>query len=167
VFPRGSSRYLYLSMFYTFQYLPIFQKSRPTTIILLSKSNMLVLKQILCAMSIATCTATKLYISSDDGNITTINVTESKSCGIYNQSRLALQPIAFSKGCAPSPSWLQLHSNTLFCGGEGNPTPNISVLAPFRTTTNETLLPLSKITTLNGNVNTAIYGNGTAMALTD
>ncbi|TVY40651.1 putative 6-phosphogluconolactonase [Lachnellula subtilissima] len=128
---------------------------------------MLIPKSILYAMSIATCKATKLYVSSYDGNITTMHVTEHKAVGIYNQSQIELKPIAINNGCAPSPSWLQLHSNTLFCADEGNTTPNKSLLVSFKTGPNGTLLPLSKLTTLNGNVNSAIYGNGSTMALAE
>ncbi|TVY58300.1 putative 6-phosphogluconolactonase [Lachnellula cervina] len=113
---------------------------------------MLISKSILYAMSIATCRATKLYVSSYDGNITTINVTDRRVFGIQNQTKLDLKPIAINNGCAPSPSWLHLQSDTLFCADEGNTTPNKSILASFKTNPNGTLLPLSKVTTPNGNL---------------
>lgn len=122
---------------------------------------------IISALSIATCTATKLYGSSYDGNITTVNVSVSKPAGAGNESSLVFQTVARNTGCSPGPSWLQLHKGTLYCADEGNTTPNSSIVASFRTTVNGTLIPLSKVTTLNGNVNSAISGNGSVMALAE
>jgi hypothetical protein len=121
----------------------------------------------LLSASIAASTAAKLYVSSYDGNITSINVVIPKDHSPASQSSLKAYPIAINNGCAPSPSWLRLHSNILFCGEEGNPTPNISIFASFQTTFDGTLDLLSKVTTPNGNVNSAIFGNGTAIALAE
>ncbi|TVY14708.1 putative 6-phosphogluconolactonase [Lachnellula arida] len=126
---------------------------------------MLISKSILYAMSIATCRATKLYVSSYDGNITTINVTERHAFGIQNQNKLDLNPIARNIGCAPSPSWLHLFNDTLFCADEGNTTPNKSILVSFKTFPDGSLLPLANVTTPNGNVNFVIYGTETAPAI--
>ncbi|TVY56428.1 putative 6-phosphogluconolactonase [Lachnellula suecica] len=101
-----------------------------------------------------------LYVSSYDGNISTINVAPS-------QGHLQLNVTSINNGCAPDPSWLLLHKGILFCGDEGFPTPNSSILASFNTTPSGKLQQLSNVTTLNGNVNSAIFGNGTMIALAE
>lgn len=128
---------------------------------------MLLSNLLLLATSATVSKAAKLYVSSYDGNITTINVVIPKDHSPPSQGTLKAYPMAINNGCAPSPSWLQLHSNILFCGEEGNPTPNSSIFASFQTTFDGSLGLLSKVTTLNGNVNSAIFGNGTAIALAE
>ncbi|KAL8725455.1 MAG: hypothetical protein Q9166_007349 [cf. Caloplaca sp. 2 TL-2023] len=70
------------------------------------------------AAATTTVSATKLYVSSYAGNITTFNLTRTGGAGnaTYNLARLEA-----TNGCAPNASWLQIdvkHRN-LFCLDEG------------------------------------------------
>jgi Lactonase, 7-bladed beta-propeller len=106
------------------------------------------------------CHATKIYISSYSGNITTVSV-DPKADG-----NLTLTTIVSTLGCLPNPSWLELDkkTSTLYCADEGLSTSNSNFTA-FSTSPNGILSPLGRIVTLNGGVYSKIYGNGSALAL--
>jgi len=105
--------------------------------------------------------ATKIYVSSYSGNITTVSVTPST-----NGDNLTLSAISSTNGCSPNPSWLELDKSTsyLYCADEGLNTP-MANFASFHTSQNGSLTLLDKITTLNGGVYSKIYSNGSFLAL--
>ncbi|KAL2074652.1 hypothetical protein VTL71DRAFT_8431 [Oculimacula yallundae] len=98
-----------------------------------------------------TC-ASRLFVSSYSGNITTVELTE-KDNGVD------LKAIFQSQGCAPSPSWLEYHgkTSTLFCADEGFPTPDHANFASFKVNADGSLKSLDQLATLNGGVNTVTY----------
>ncbi len=49
--------------------------------------------------------AARLFVSSYSGNITTLDVTNTKD-------GVSLKAVAISQGCAPNPSWLEYNSKT-------------------------------------------------------
>jgi 6-phosphogluconolactonase (cycloisomerase 2 family) len=66
--------------------------------------------------------ATNLYISSYDGNVTSLSLTKSGSA-------FDLSVSSRDQGCAPNPSWLtwDKESRALYCLDEGFTTPNGSI----------------------------------------
>lgn len=99
--------------------------------------------------------AARLFVSSYSGNITTIDVTDVKD-------RVDLKAVAFSRACAPSPSWLQYDSkeSILYCADEGLSTPQSATFVSLKAEKSGALTPLGNITTLNGGVNTVRYSDG-------
>jgi hypothetical protein len=108
--------------------------------------------------------ATRIYVSSYSGNITTVDLSP-KNGGL--EGNLTLTPVAQSTGCFPSPSWLEFDkkTSTLYCSDEGNPDPTKASFSSFQTSANGTLYMLDRITTLNGCVYSKIYENDTALAI--
>jgi hypothetical protein len=126
------------------------------------RSNAMRLQDLLrfCALS-ALSQATKIYVSSYSGNITTVSISPN-----INGGNLTLNAISSTNGCSPNPSWLELDKSRshLYCADEGLNTP-MANFASFATSQNGSLTLLDKITTLNGGVYSKIYGNGSALAL--
>jgi len=118
---------------------------------------------LLQALTLSTLShATKIYVSSYSGNITTVSVTP-KADGSGN---LTLAAISSTTGCLPNPSWLELDKNksTLYCADEGISTAKANFTS-FSISGNGTLQRRDEIVTLNGGVYSTIYGNGSVLAL--
>ena len=96
--------------------------------------------------------ATLLYASSYAGTVTTLNLTKTTST-------YSLKNISSIKACDPDPSWLTWDSSNriLYCSGEQTISGNgsLSVLAVDM---NGTLALQTKQLTLNGGVNSVLYG---------
>ncbi|KAL8749532.1 MAG: hypothetical protein Q9199_007630 [Rusavskia elegans] len=90
----------------------------------------------------STVSATKLYVSSYDGNITTFDFTKSANA-TYN---LAL--LDRTTGCAPNPSWLQidLTNRNLFCLDENFQSTTNASLVSFKISDEKTGGSLKKVT---------------------
>jgi 6-phosphogluconolactonase (cycloisomerase 2 family) len=106
--------------------------------------------------------ATKIFVSSYSGNITTVSIN-TKTGGTGN---LTLTAISSTLGCLPNPSWLELDKNTstLYCADEGIATAQANFTS-FNVASNGTLTRRDEIVTLNGGVYSTIYGNGSVLAL--
>ncbi|KAI4157019.1 MAG: hypothetical protein L6R39_000835 [Caloplaca ligustica] len=108
-----------------------------------------------------TVAATRLYVSSYAGNITTLDLSAVGNSNYY------LAKLDTNNGCAPNASWLQIdvkHRN-LFCLDEGFPVPNGS-LTSFKIKnddTGKTLAPVMHNSIPGSPVNSAIFhgANGT------
>ena len=102
--------------------------------------------------------ATLLYVSSYSGTITTLNLTGATTT---TGAPASLQFIASTTDCAPNPSWLTLDypNSTLYCTNEGINSRNGS-LSAFKTNDDGTLVHLDTVTTIQGPVSAAIYGEG-------
>ncbi|KAL8812229.1 MAG: hypothetical protein Q9223_007343 [Gallowayella weberi] len=103
----------------------------------------------------STVSATRLYVSSYTGNITTLNLTH--TANTYKLTRLEA-----TNGCAPNASWLQIdvQKRNLFCLDEGMVGPNGS-LTSFKINDDKTgSLKLVKHASIPAApVNSAIYTN--------
>src|ERR1700712_3910544 len=101
-------------------------------------------------LAAAATTTTLLYVSSYDGNITTLSL---------NKSNHSLTPLPRSTACSPSPSWLTLQpqSSTLYCLNEGNPTPDKGSLSLLTTSPTGNLTPHARIDTPPAPVHGALF----------
>ncbi|KAI5357501.1 Putative nitrous oxide reductase, WD40/YVTN repeat-like-containing domain superfamily [Septoria linicola] len=101
----------------------------------------------------ATALAADLFVADYSGNITTLSLTETN--GTY-----ALNKTAVNDGCGPNPAWLTIDSarGQLFCTNEGLNTVNGS-LASFSINADGSLERIVNLTTANGPVSAAVYGN--------
>jgi len=118
---------------------------------------------LLQALTLSTLShATKIYVSSYSGNITTVSVTPTAD----GSGNLILAAISSTVGCLPNPSWLELDKNksTLYCADEGISTAKANFTS-FSISGNGTLQRRDEIVTLNGGVYSTIYGNGSVLAL--
>lgn len=75
---------------------------------------------------VSSTVATNLYVSSYGGNITSVQLTHLPDGGY------SLTEISANNGSLPSPSWLTLQDNVLYCLDEGLPVPNGSI-ASYKT----------------------------------
>ncbi|KAF1983870.1 putative isomerase YbhE [Aulographum hederae CBS 113979] len=103
----------------------------------------------------ATGSATRLYVSSYDGNITSLDLGAGNSLSITSKST----------DCGYSPSWLTMDSmnGILYCMDEGNASPANSPLGSVNVLkTDETgiLKSMGKTDTIVGPVSAATYGGG-------
>ncbi|KAL8660067.1 MAG: hypothetical protein Q9202_006833 [Teloschistes flavicans] len=127
----------------------------------LMKSTPLLLAGLAASVNLAT--ATKLYVSSYTGTITTLNLTQT------GNSSYDLVHLDTTRGCGDNATWLELdlkHRN-LFCLDEGILTGNGS-LTSFKINhdhKNDSLTPVTHITIPNAPVNSALlHGhNGTQL----
>jgi 6-phosphogluconolactonase (cycloisomerase 2 family) len=118
---------------------------------------------LLQALTLSTLShATKIYVSSYSGNITTVSVTPKAD----SSGNLTLAAISSTVGCLPNPSWLELDKNksTLYCADEGISTTKANFTS-FSVASNGTLQRRDEIVTLNGGVYSTTYGNGSVLAL--
>ncbi len=102
---------------------------------------------------VATASATKLYVSSYAGTITTLNLTHAPNGTYY------LGQLESSNGCQPNASWIHLDAkhNNLYCVDEGIAVGN-GTLNSFKLNPDTGVLSLvNRTTTLNAPVNSAIY----------
>ncbi|ATY64245.1 3-carboxymuconate cyclase [Cordyceps militaris] len=106
-----------------------------------------------------------LYVSSMDGNITTLNMgmTTPAAGGKYP----SFKSVARNQDCAPTPSWLTLNhaAGQLFCIDEAGETA--SSLSSYKTSADGTLTKLGRVETPKGPVSGIFYGckgHGFAMA---
>lgn len=102
-----------------------------------------------------------LYVSSYDGNVTTLDLTS--AAGVDNP--LVLKTVSTSQGCGENPSWLQLdHANSvLYCVDEGFDTGGS--LSSLRTNNDGSLTSLDTAATIVSPVSAVLFGtNGLAMA---
>jgi len=100
-----------------------------------------------------TVSATKLYVSSYAGNITTLNLTNSN--GIYN-----LAQIGTNNGCAPNASWLQIDVKyqNLYCLDENSASLTNGSLNSFKIDeTSGALTQVKRLVTPAAPVNSIIY----------
>ncbi|CAK1359246.1 hypothetical protein CB0940_05484 [Cercospora beticola] len=104
----------------------------------------------------ATASATNLFVADYSGNITTLSLSESN--GNYSLTKTSA-----SDGCAPNPAWLTIDPGRglLYCTNEGLSRPNGS-LASFSINADGSLDSIVNLTTANGPVSAAIYGNPSA-----
>ena len=108
----------------------------------------------------ATTSATKLYVSSYTGNITTLNL-------LYSNGAYQLAQLESNNGCQPNASWLHLDAknSNLYCVDEGIET-GVGSLNSFKVNhTTGVLTRVNRESTLNAPVNSAIYTspNGTQL----
>ena len=108
----------------------------------------------------ATVSATKLYVSSYTGAITTLNLTNTN--GTYHLAQLES-----NNGCQPNASWVHLDAknHNLYCVDEGITIGN-GTLNSFKVNDESGALTLvNRTTTLNAPVNSVIYTspNGTQL----
>ena len=99
------------------------------------------------------CLAAYLYATHYNGAVTSLEL--SKPNGSYTLTR-----VSEIKACGVQPSWLTLDSanGMLYCVGEGMPTGTLSSISYCsKGMLNET----TKVETIGGGVNTAIYGGAT------
>lgn len=106
------------------------------------------------------CAASRLYVSSYDGNITTLDVTTSAS-------GVSLMWVNATDGCKPKPSWLELDSktSTLYCIDEGDWDSTESTVSSYRVNQDGSLIQNSKIPIPAGGVSSTVYANGSALAI--
>ena len=98
--------------------------------------------------------ASLLYVSSYAGTVTTLNFTHgATSCDLKNISTI--------NSCGPDPSWLTWEpvNRNLYCSGEQTIAGNGS-LTVLSSDANGTLTEMTKELTLNGGVNSVLYGKG-------
>ena len=115
----------------------------------------------LLALAATSTTATKLYISSYAGNITTLDLTSS------NSSDYKLTLLASTPGCGLNASWLQLDKkhNTLFCLDENIVGTNGSLSSFKIDPSKNTLSRVGHSDTLIAPVNSAIYSGSNGSQL--
>ncbi|KAL8894782.1 MAG: hypothetical protein Q9192_004051, partial [Flavoplaca navasiana] len=108
--------------------------------------------------------ATRLYVSSYDGNITTFNFTKTSNA-TYNLARIDM-----NIGCAPNPSWLQIDEmkGNLFCLDENFASTTNASIASFKINKDATGPSLRKVTNITvpaSPVHSSIYtsSNGTQL----
>ncbi|PVH76937.1 carbohydrate-binding module family 50 protein [Cadophora sp. DSE1049] len=96
--------------------------------------------------------ASRLFVSSYSGNITTVELTD-KANGVD------LKAVSLSQGCKSSPSWLQYDSktSTLYCADEGNATPGQANLTSLKKGADGSLTFLGNVITANGGVGTDAF----------
>lgn len=112
-------------------------------------------------LAISHTTAERLYVSSYDGKVTTLNLTSTSG----SDSPQPISTIATSKGCGANPSWLLLDhpSATLYCVDEGFDTGGS--LSSLRTNDDGSLTALNRVTTKVSPVSAVFFGTkGLAMA---
>lgn len=104
--------------------------------------------------SLAAAKETLLYVSSYDGNVSTLALGQTG-----NTSTLEIK--YRNTDCAPSPTWLTLdkQSNTLYCLDEGNTTPTAGSLTTFSTSDNGTLVKQGRVVTAPAPVNGVLFGS--------
>ncbi|KAK5087809.1 hypothetical protein LTR05_002024 [Lithohypha guttulata] len=105
------------------------------------------------ALCAAAASASRLFVSSYAGNVTSLALTEKD--GAYS-----LTPTYNATECGTSPSWLTLDATNglLFCVNEGMATSNGS-LSSFRVNQDGSLSHVQNLTTLAGPVHATLYGN--------
>lgn len=88
--------------------------------------------------------ATNLWVSSYDGTVTTLSLTQDKSA-------YSLVKTSTTKDCLSSPSWLTFDSSTraLYCIGEGLKT-TYGGIAAFQAQKNGSLVTKSQTVTVTG-----------------
>ncbi|KAI9875699.1 MAG: hypothetical protein M1830_008086 [Pleopsidium flavum] len=106
-------------------------------------------------MAVSSSVATKLYVASYGGEITSLSLTE------QDQSFHSVHKIASTDACASSPSWLTLDKSRgiLYCVGEGLASPAGS-LTSFKTHSNGSLSKIAEADTILGGVSAVRYGGG-------
>ncbi|KAL8991114.1 MAG: hypothetical protein Q9169_007947, partial [Polycauliona sp. 2 TL-2023] len=113
----------------------------------------------------STVSATRLYVSSYNGNITTFNFAKTSNA-TYNLTRLDM-----TTGCALNPSWLQIDdkNHNLFCLDENFPSAINASIVSFKINSDKAGGPsLKKVTNTTvpaAPVNSALYtgSNGTQL----
>ena len=127
-----------------------------------SKASTKIMKLLTSLLAASTqasiCTAARLFVSSYDGYITTLDV-------VNGSNGLSLAWLNATDGCAPRPSWLELDSktNTLYCTDEG--ATDQSTVSSYKIEQDGSLTQHSKITTPAGGVSSTVYNNGSALAI--
>jgi 6-phosphogluconolactonase (cycloisomerase 2 family) len=108
----------------------------------------------------ATTTSANLYVSSYDGNVTSLGW---KSVG----SQAVLTANFINRDCGPSPSWLTLDQSTrtLYCLNEGNPTPDQGSITSFKAYGSGWLIKTVEIVTPPAPVNLVQYGDSGRSAI--
>lgn len=106
-------------------------------------------------MAPSSSVATKLYVASYGGEITSLSLTQHVQ-GSYN-----LHKIASTDACASNPSWLTLDKSgdILYCIGEGLASLTGS-LTSFKTDSNGSLSKIAEADTILGGVSAVRYGLG-------
>lgn len=109
----------------------------------------------------ASATATNLFVSSYNGKITTLSLTESSGSYTLTQTHT-------SDACGGSPSWLQIDTsrNLLFCVNEGFSAVNGSI-SSLSINTDGSLSQISTLDTPAGAVNSAYYADSRGLAIAD
>ncbi|OIW32062.1 putative isomerase YbhE [Coniochaeta ligniaria NRRL 30616] len=100
--------------------------------------------------------ATLLYVVTDIAKfVTTLNLTTSTS------GQPSLEPVAFSAGCGPYPTWLSLNkaTSTLHCLYYDSYHPKNGSLLSLRTSPDGVLTPLSNISIPAGYSSGVLYGS--------
>lgn len=108
---------------------------------------------IVIAALVATSSATKLFVSSLLGNVTTLN---------FDEESKKLTKVQVSNDCGINPSWLQWDSpmkQFLYCVDENQTGPNGSVVALKVNHDSGALAKISNTTTTEAPVNAAVYIN--------
>ena len=120
----------------------------------------MLLVSLIATALVATSSATKLYVSSYAGTITTLNLTEAN--GTYSLTKLYSH-----NGCQPNASWVSLDAqhHNLYCLDEGTQT-GYGTLNSFKINDDTgNLTQVNRMMTVDAPVNSAIYTspNGTQL----
>lgn len=109
----------------------------------------------------AKAAATTLYVSSYDGNITALNLTQNYH-GCYS-----LTPVSITNASAPSPSWLHLDTDNhiLWATNEGEPGTVTSYNTSGMGGEKGELVVIEQYRTIAGPVYVAPVDGGRALAL--
>ncbi|KAK7418538.1 hypothetical protein QQX98_003883 [Neonectria punicea] len=100
---------------------------------------------------------TFLYVASYGGSVTTLKLSRGTNTAAASWG---LEPVAYTEGCAGSPSWLTLDAtnSVLYCTDEGLTTGSEGSLSSFSTIEDGSLVRLANVRTVFGPVSAAVYG---------
>jgi Lactonase, 7-bladed beta-propeller len=103
----------------------------------------------------------RLYLSSYTGAVTTLELRSSRHSGF------SLRVICSTMICAPNPSWLtlDLDNSTVYCTEPGVTSGVAGSLHSLKILPDDSLLPLSSISTPIGAAHTAMYGTKQALGI--
>lgn len=113
-------------------------------------------------LAVAQCSATRLFVASYRGNITSLSLTAGETPESYS-----LEVSASSSACAPgNASWITLDKSRdlIFCTERGLKTPN-GTLNTLKIQEDGSLENLSRIPTPYGGVASVLYANNSGLAV--
>jgi 6-phosphogluconolactonase (cycloisomerase 2 family) len=108
----------------------------------------------------AVTNGTNLYVSSYDGNVTSLSLQSSRNHSTLTTTFKNLD-------CGPSPTWLTVDKSTgsVYCLNEGNPTPDQGSLTWYKTSLSGNLTKQASVITPPAPVNLVQYGDSGRSAI--
>jgi hypothetical protein len=105
--------------------------------------------------------ATRLYVTSYAGTVTTLDLVEGRSNGKHGGATSKLETVATTTACGANPSWLALDysKSFLYCLDEAWGQTNGAVTS-FYTSSNGSLTPIAEVELVAGPVSIAEFGVG-------